>query len=477
MDNKQEKNKSLFKNIVLFFLASFVPKTISFFMVPLYTHCLTTEQYGNIDLITTTVQLLLPILTLQVQDAILFFSMDRKQNPGEVLSIGLWICMGGFALLIVGTSAMLVSGAVLLEWTYIAFFLLHYFISALANAISYFARAIGKVKSITVSSVITCLITVASNLLFLLVFNWGVNGYLLANILGHLISLVYLCASVRIDQYIVLRISNPGLIKRVILFSLPMVVSGLAWWINNSLDKYILAFFCGASATGLLAVAYKIPTIVSLLGSTVSRAFSVSVLRNFAVKDEDGFLGNSYEMISFLMVLGSSGLMLINIPLSGILFQNSFYAAWQLVPPLLVSATMNHVSLSCQNICMAMGKTKLISSTAMVGAAVNIVLNLCMIPKMGAYGAAVATAVGFFVVWLVRYVWVKKNTELKNNSVREIISYVILWGQMVLAYWGNSFIVIQLVFCLMLPVLYFNEILGISKTILMKIFDRVQKRR
>ena len=40
----KEKNIYLLKNLILFFLASFLPKTISFFLVPLYTNCLSTTE-------------------------------------------------------------------------------------------------------------------------------------------------------------------------------------------------------------------------------------------------------------------------------------------------------------------------------------------------------------------------------------------------------------------------------------------------
>ena len=80
MNNKLEKSKKLIQNVFLFFLASFIPKTISFFMVPLYTECLSTLEYGTIDLITTTVQLLLPILTLQVHTRIMFVCSLREVN-------------------------------------------------------------------------------------------------------------------------------------------------------------------------------------------------------------------------------------------------------------------------------------------------------------------------------------------------------------------------------------------------------------
>lgn len=469
MNNKLEKSKKLIQNVFLFFLASFIPKTISFFMVPLYTECLSTLEYGTIDLITTTVQLLLPILTLQVQDAILRFSVAGQDDPRKVFSIGLRIVSAGFVFLASATFLLTMLGVVDLNGAYIAFFLASYLTGALGNVVNYYLRALDKVKEITIASVITCLITVSCNLLFLLIFRWGVNGYLLANILGHVLSLLYLMLAARLGRYISFRINDPELTRRIIVFSLPMIVSALSWWINNSLDKYILSFFCGVSATGLLAVAYKVPTIISTLGATISKAYSVSVLQNFDPTDKDGFLGQSYAVISFSMVLCSSALMLINIPLSRLLFAKEFYAAWQFVPPLLLSALFNYMSLSCENMCLALNRTRLISSTALIGAGINTFLNLCMIPLLGSYGAAVATAIGFFCVWMMRYIWILRHIQLKNARIKEPLSYGLLWGQMFAAYWGNRLLLLQICIFVVLIFLYWREFSQMLHVILKRI--------
>ena len=457
MDSKIEKSKKLIQNIILFFLASFIPKTISFFMVPLYTKCLSTAEYGTVDLITTTVQLLLPILTLQIQDAILRFSVDGQDNPRDVFSIGLRIVLVGFILLSLLTIIVILMGTVKLSGTYIAFFLASYLTGALGNIVNYFLRAIDEIKKITVATVITCIVTVSCNLLFLLHFHWGVNGYLLANILGYVSSLAYLTVAAHLRRYISIRIKNPELTRRIIVFSLPMIISALSWWINNSLDKYILSFFCGVSVSGLLAVAYKVPTIISTLGATISKAYSVSVLQYFDPSDQDGFLGQSYATISFSMVLCASALMLINIPLSKLLFSNEFFAAWRLVPPLLLSALFNYMSLSCENMCLALNHTKLISATALTGASINAILNLCLIPLWGGYGAAITTAIGFFSVWLMRYMWILQHIQLKNLRIKEPLSYGLIWLQMFAAYFANRLLLLQIVIFALLLLLYRKE--------------------
>ena len=89
------KYKYLFKNIGLLTLSSFATKLLSFFLVPLYTNILTTTEYGIYDLFNTTVGVLLPILTLNVQDAVMRFAMDSKSNRKAIISIAMKILLLG----------------------------------------------------------------------------------------------------------------------------------------------------------------------------------------------------------------------------------------------------------------------------------------------------------------------------------------------------------------------------------------------
>ena len=76
-----ERKKYIFiKKSDTVFLASFLPKTISFFLVPLYTNCLSTTEYGTADLLINTVSLCVPILTLVVQDAVMKFTLDNQHD-------------------------------------------------------------------------------------------------------------------------------------------------------------------------------------------------------------------------------------------------------------------------------------------------------------------------------------------------------------------------------------------------------------
>ena len=85
----KNKYKNLSKNVALFTVSSFGSKIIAFLLVPLYTSILSTEEYGTADLILETVSLLIPILTIDIQDAVLRFTIGNgdKKNTISILLV------------------------------------------------------------------------------------------------------------------------------------------------------------------------------------------------------------------------------------------------------------------------------------------------------------------------------------------------------------------------------------------------------
>ena len=77
----------LLKNIGLLTLSSFATKLLSFFLVPLYTNILSTTEYGIFDLFNTTISVLLPILTLNIQESVMRFAIDNNYNKKAIVTV------------------------------------------------------------------------------------------------------------------------------------------------------------------------------------------------------------------------------------------------------------------------------------------------------------------------------------------------------------------------------------------------------
>lgn len=472
----KKKYVELIKNTGLFFIASFLPNVLAFFMVPLYTRCLSTADYGVVDLLFNAIQLLLPILTLQIQDAVMRFAMDEGYKKKDVFSVGLRLCVCGFLILCAGCMVLQLLGIMQLKMEYLSFLLVNFLTVSLYNMFSFFCRGIDQIKVLTVASVLNMLIFIGCNFIFLLKFQWGLNGYLVANSIGTLICVLYIFWRAKLYRYITWHFTESGVGKEMTLFSIPLIFSTISWWLNNASDRFVLNFFCGTSVVGIYTVAYKIPTILKVFGDVISAAFSISAIKEFDEKDSDGFMGKSYSMISFLVTVSCSVLVLFNIFLSKILFGGEFFEAWHYVPLLLLSVLMNQLSFSCKNILVAAKETKIISRTAVAGAVINTAANFIFIPYMGIYGAALATTIGFFCFWGLRYYRLVKIVDLKNNFKKECMSYLLLAAQSIAAYWGNRFWYIQLLLLLAILLVYRVELTEIASSVMRIRHLRPEKR-
>lgn len=435
---KSQKAKNLSVNTLLFTISNFGTKIISFLLVPLYTYVLSTTDYGNLDLITTTVQLLIPIMTLNIQDAVLRFGLDKEYNPMQSAKVG-------FRVIAI---ASFILGAVLfvlfelpffpLSAMYSLYLYLLFVTHAFYNVLSMFLKAINKVKLLVICGLLNTLIACSLNILLLLVYKLGVLGYLIANISGTVIAVAIMFFGSGIIKSAKTTIPS-HLFKTMALFSLSLVANSIAWWLNNASDRYILVLFSGAAITGVYAVAYKIPTILSTIQSIFYNAWSISAITEFDEEDSDGFIGNVYMTYYCVSIVGCSILLLCNIFIAKMLYAKEFFEAWHYVPPLLVGTVFNGIALFEGCVFTAVKKTKDVSVTTVLGAVINTVFNFALIPFIGALGASIATMIGYISIWIIRTCQMRKIIRIKVDWVVQIFGFIVLFIQCGVALMAKHF--------------------------------------
>lgn len=461
------KGRELATNVGLLAIAGFLPKLFSFILVPVFTSYLSTADYGTFDLLQTTVVLLIPILTLGIQDAVIRFALDDEQDNRIVFSVA-------FRIFVVG-SLFLGIILVILSWleiTHIDNYLLLYLwvsycINAFWNILSLFARGVDKVKGLTIASVLSSILSLSLSILFLVVFRWSLKGFLLANIIAQLCATVYLSASVGVAKYIKLGKLPFSTAFSMVRYSVPLILNNIAWWATNASNRYILAIMIGTSATGLFAVAGKIPGILSIFQNVFIQAWTISAIKEFDSEDSDGFIGLNYSRFSALMAIICSGLMLMNNLISRLLFANEFYAAWAFVPPLLVAVFFNAMSLFMGSIFVAVKNTKAVAITTVVGGVVNIIANILLIALQGIYGAAISTAISHLAVLGMRHIYARKHIVMKMKWSVEISTYCLLLIQMGLASFATKYIWLQMLVLIAIVIM--------NRNIIGQVFDAIIK--
>lgn len=466
--------KYLAKNTVIFAVSSFAPKLLAFLLIPLYTRVLSEAEYGTADLISTTSNLLIFVATICIADAVLRFAMDGKESGTGVFRYGLKVELIGLAITGVALAPVAVLNPFHWDPALYVYLFLTLCASALNQLIAGYLRAIDRVMAAAVMGILVTAVAAVCSLVLLLWAGMGLDGYLISFIAGYLVSSLFgFAAILRHDRECLLQICSEETRKRMVLYALPLILNGLAWWINGSLDRYFIIGFCGAAANGLYAAASKVPTILASVSQVFSQAWNLSAIREYDREDKTGFFRNIYALYNFILVAGCSLLVLINIPLAGILFGRDFFPAWEYASVLTVSAVFSALSGFLGGIFAAVRNSKAFAVSTVAGAVLNALLNAVLVPTYGALGAAMATAGSFFCVWLIRYLCTARYIKLNVNLVRDLAVYGMLVLQVVLEHAGDHYYVLQGCVFILILLLYRKEL----KTVLQKagrIFGRTR---
>ena len=182
--------KRLFKDTALFAISDFASKIITFLLLPLYTNILLAEEYGQIDLLNNMVNLIYPLLTVALVEAAIRFVLDKNEKPNEVLSAAMLFITMGTVLLILLTPLSGFFGDTFS--TYWVAFILLYNGYSLRMLFSYYCRGRKKNIVFAIQGILQTLVVVLLNIIFLVVFKWGVVGYLIATIASYYIATLFI---------------------------------------------------------------------------------------------------------------------------------------------------------------------------------------------------------------------------------------------------------------------------------------------
>lgn len=460
------KSKTLAKNVSILTISNFSTKILVFFLVPLYTNFLTTDEYGLYDLAVSTVTLLIPILSLNILDAVMRFLMEQQVNKNQVVCIALKyiiISTVGFTFIVLFIRGLSfgekISGYELLIILYYIFYLINQFCIQ-------FAKGIERIKEMGMAGVMGTAVMIFLNIYFLCYLKTGLKGFFIANIIAQIIPSLYLVVSLKIWNYLNIKEIDSNLQREMLMYCTPLIASVIGWWANSGSDKYVVTFFCGVAQNGLLSVAYKIPSILNTFQGIFVQAWQISAVKEYGEKETNLFYGHVFSIINFMMCIACSALIILTKPIAYILYAKDFYPAWQFVPFLLISSVFNSASGLLGPILSAKKDSKTMALSATIGALINIFLNVFFVYLFGVQGVTIATVISSVIIYEMRYKAVKKEMYI-GNYLTILLTWILLCVQAFIEIYINAtwpeFIVIILILVLNNKLL--KEIFAVAKNI------------
>ena len=422
MTSGDKRNKRLLKNTAVFAIGSFATKLISFFLIPLYTHTLTTAQYGQADLLYAICSIIYPFVTLNVAEAIFRFSMDKGVDMRKVITTGL-LCFAGSALLGPVIALLISLSFNCMEY----FFLLYMFIVLLSASQILLALLKGqeKLKLYMIGNLINIFCVTVCSAVFLVIMHMGVYGYFLAHVIANMItaSFIVICGDVFKKRWF---IADRRTFFKMTKYSIVLAPTMLMWWIMNSMDKVMIASMISDSANGIYAVSYKIPSILTAIAAIFNQAWVFSAVSSRYDADRAKYTNAIFSKLFNIICMAAVIIAIFSREIVFILTTPEYYEAWKYTPILLLGFVFTTVSTFVSTSYNVHKDSKGLLLSGVAGAVVNLFLNFILIPLIGIYGAAIATTISYIAVFAYRIFDTKKYVQIRLNKTYILSTIVLL---------------------------------------------------
>lgn len=408
---QDKKVSKLVRNTKIFTIGSVVSKLFQYLIVTLCTYKLSKSDYGIADTLLTTATIFIPIITLDISEAVFRFSTEKKEDGSSFYSSALFVGVLGFS----------VVAALYPAFIFIPFFkdkiALIYLLTgfeALQGITKEYIRGIDKPKDYIIGGFINIASQIVFCLLFIYVFNLGLLGYIISVSSSFFAEFIYYFFRLKLYKSISIRNIKKPYLKEMVKFSLPLIPNTIMWWIIGVSDRYFILGMKGEESVGLYAVAAKFPAIITIVTSIFFKAWEISAIENKSDEDNPRFYKNVLNYLVVAMFVALGAFLIVIKPLVAVLVSGEYREAWIYSPFLLLAATFSSFQTFLGvNYTTAKDSLGTLRSTTF-GALLNLGLNFILIRYLGIQGAAIATFVSYFAVTVFRFLDTKKYA---NNSI------------------------------------------------------------
>ena len=420
------KYRSLISNTIIFALGTFGSKLMVFLLMPLYTSVLTTAEYGAMDVVVNVSNMLLPLVIVSINDGVIRFGMDKAYRRSDVFSTGIWVSLAGFGVFLL--LYPLLARIQMIDG-YTALIYLYVLAAALQGVSAQFVRAMGLVRLFAFNGILNTLATIAFNILFLIVLQWGMYGYVLSVVAANLVSMVFLWVTARLHRFMKFRGIDRETVREMIIYSPPLIPATIMSSITNVSDRFFVTYCLGEAENGIYSVAYKLPTIISIISAIFTQAWQLSAIDARESEDREQFYSNIFKSYQTIVFLAAGGIFLLIKPLTHILVSEAFFPSWQYTPFLIISVVFSCFSSYYASFYMASKKNIMAMVTVFLGALMNVILNYWLIPIYGLQGAAFATAVSYVFIFLFRAVDTRRMVKIDLDIPKLLLNSALLGVQ------------------------------------------------
>ncbi len=458
--------KGLAKDTAIYGVSSIVGKFLNWLLVPFYTFTLHNQgDYGIVTNLYAWTALLLVILTYGMETGFFRFANKEEEKPRQVFFTS-FICL--FATSALFAAACIIFAKPLAETLgygaypeFVAMMFVCVSIDAFASIIFAYLRYKKQPLRFAIFKLLFVVLNIGFNLFFLVLCpkiqdwgiisawydaNYGVGYVFVANILATAIQTLCLVPTVvkamRREPSAVSHepLFSFGLLGRLLRYSLPLLVLGVAGIMNQTLDKLIFPYIHPAilssdpSATiqselGIYGACFKIAVVMMMFSQAFRYAYEPFVFsknkdRNSVQTYADAM--KYYILFSFLILIG----MVVYLDLLKLLINPTYWDGLIIVPIVLWTYVFQGIYMNLSFWYKLADKTYFGAIFSVIGLVITAGIQIWLVPHYGYIASAASGTICYFVIMLLSYFVGRKYLdvpyELKSIGLYTLLTVGLL---------------------------------------------------
>lgn len=431
-----------------FFTGSSVAMLLGLVTFPILTRLLPRDQYGMLGLITATASIAVALAKGGLSDGIIRFYRDYASTAEDREVFTSTVVFRGIAVAVVvcilyALCVPNITGLLEVDKGYMLCFyvMLPYVLVRPLNVIVYnYLRVLGNTVLFNVNVVATRALGIVLSLFLLLYLVKNLYGFFLGVVIAEIVAGItlfwWLLRRYRVSWS---RVSGPLSID-LLKFGTPLVATELMFLLLTYIDRYMLVNICGEDLLGVYSVGYNLPSYINdLLMFSISNAVVPIYTETFAKEGRratEEFLSRALRYYFIVVIPLCAIYATISHDLIVVVASEKYAAAASFSPLIMIGL----VCLGMNSIVGAgmylQKKTNLMLGIMAVALLVNVGLNLLLLPRLQAMGAAIATLVATIVSLGLTWYFGRKHLRLVFPA-----STVILYGILALAIYALTTII------------------------------------
>ena len=430
--------KDFIKDSLVYGAGAVFTRSVSLLLVPLLTRTLAPNDYGATDILTLVGSLVALSVALEISQAVPRFFADADTEEARVAyaSSALWFTVAVYTL--VCTAAILGSRSIvslLLTPGYVSLFqsaVVWYAATGIFYLVQGQLRWERRAAEYAIASVLAASVSLAAVAMLLLHLHLGAPAVFVGQAAGNAVGAT-------VALYFARRSFGPVFnwerCKEMLRFSAPLVPSGLAVFVALYSDRVIVQRLMSLADVGKLAVGYRVASVVGLIMVGFQSALMPLVFAKYREPDTPVNMARIFGVFSAFALLLCTTLGLFSREIVMVLTNPRYYTAANVVPLLAPAVLLSSMYIFAPGLVIAK-RTASIAVLNFAGAALNVVLNLLLVPVLGIVGAATATLVSAaltFALYMISsqrhypvpHQWSRLSTALLASVLGSIAGFLL----------------------------------------------------